>query len=277
MPSKSDIQFGKIALKNHFAAKDEVEGCLKDQSRFERERHTTVIEAVFLARDILDVGKIEAIQKAMKRRVIFCGKCSAKYNVFQFKGGDKFACNKCGAKVEVPDESGYRKVLRHQAGEVDEVLKARPEPVFEEPAAKESPARETIVLTKEAIEAAKSRPRQGSAPAEPADGESDEAPVEEVELEAVVEEETEAPSEEPAADEPPPAPAPKSEAPKSAAQQKPSEGDKKPIRKIRLKSGSPEKKDEPPPAPESPAKEQQGSPPRRVKLIKKSDKVKKTR
>lgn len=272
MPSKSDIQFGKIALKNHMAAKDEVEDCLRDQSRFERERHTTVLEAVFLARDILDVEKIEKIQNVMKRRVVFCAKCRAKYNVFQFRGGDKFLCNKCGNRILVPEQADYRRVLREQAGDVDKLL--RGEPAAEAAPEAEVPHRETIVLTKQDIEAAKAgmKPAPSEEVLEPKpepDADPDGDNVEEVELEAEVEEVPEA--------EPPPLPVPEEPEPATpAAEPAPQgEGGKKPLKKIKLKSGSP-LKGKPGPGPaKPPSKEAGGEARRKVRIVKKGDKDKK--
>jgi hypothetical protein len=152
MPSKSDLQFGKIVVANHMATKEEVETGLKSQAQFERERHTIILEGILLSKECLSLDQVEAIQKKMERRVIFCDKCHGKFNVFQFRGGERFLCHKCGNKVIVPDREQYREILTKLASTTGAFLTGEPE---EEPQDGERPQRETIMLRKEDIERAK--------------------------------------------------------------------------------------------------------------------------
>ncbi|MHC5039773.1 MAG: hypothetical protein ACYTHM_20910 [Planctomycetota bacterium] len=197
MPSKSDIQFGKIVVANHLATKEEVESSIKAQAHFERERHTIILEAILLHNDYLTIEQIEAIQKKMKRRVIFCSKCHGKFNVFQFRGSERFLCHKCGNRVVVPDREQYRQSLKDLSKKVEGFEQGEPE--NSEPDS-EPPERETIMIRKEDIENAKDR--IGG----PDDSEEDvlepveevEGAIEEVELEGEIEleEPVEAPPEE---------------------------------------------------------------------------------
>jgi hypothetical protein len=108
MPSKSDIQFGKIVVANNFATKDEVEKALRLQYRFEKKKEqTAVIEPFLLNVSTIEVTQIKAIQDKVNRRVIFCEKCSSKFNISQFTGGEKFLCHKCGNRVRVPHFEEY--------------------------------------------------------------------------------------------------------------------------------------------------------------------------
>ncbi|GEM_PF-2792553 len=186
MPSKSDIQFGKIAVANHLATREEVEECLKEQARFEKERHTLILEPLLLSRDILTFDQVEAIQNKMNRRVVFCPKCHGKFNVHQFRGNEKFLCHKCGNRVTVPDGEAYRDILKGLLEKVQAFLSGEEdleaEPLPEEKEEKE-PRRETIMVSREDIEMAKASRR----PAEEEGGEA----VQEVELEGEIETEEE--------------------------------------------------------------------------------------
>ncbi len=128
MPSKSDIQFGKIVVANSFASKEQVEEALKIQYRFEKKKSkTSVIEPFLLHFGTLDPARIKAIQEKMHRRVIFCSKCSGKFNISQFAGGEKFMCNKCNSKIEVPDFASYVKWLKGTADEVAKFMESEKE------------------------------------------------------------------------------------------------------------------------------------------------------
>ncbi|MHC4781273.1 MAG: hypothetical protein ACYTFG_22080 [Planctomycetota bacterium] len=188
MPSKSDIQFGKIVVANHFATKEEVEASIREQAQYERERHTIILEGVLLFRDFLTLEQVEAIQKRMKRRVIFCPKCHGKFNVFQFRGSEKFLCHKCGNKVIVPDGDHYRNSLKEIVDKVMAFFEGAPEPAPEAPEPKE---RKTIMLKKEDLEAG-ALAGDDEDVLEPA--EEVEGAIEEVEVDGVLEEE---PAEEP--------------------------------------------------------------------------------
>jgi hypothetical protein len=179
MPSKSDIQFGKIVVTNHMATKEEVETALKSQAHFERERHTIILEGILLSNECLTIEQVEAIQNKMERRVIFCEKCHGKFNVYQFRGGERFLCHKCGNKVTVPDSGQYRSIIATLAEKVGGFLSGEPE--VEETSA-EPAQRETIMLRREDIEHAK-----GSAP--PPEDDLDEVLELDSEVESAIEEE----------------------------------------------------------------------------------------
>ncbi len=124
MPSKSDIQFGKIAVANSFATRDQVEAALKLQYRFEKKKSKTAVLEPFLLQGAgMDVARLKAIQDKMRRRVIFCTKCSSKFNIAQFNGGERFLCNKCNTRIEVPNFSSYSDWLKNYAGSIDNFIK----------------------------------------------------------------------------------------------------------------------------------------------------------
>jgi hypothetical protein len=280
MPSKSDIQFGKLAITSHFAAKDEVENSLKDQGRFERERHTAILEAVLLQRKCLNLEQVEAIQKRMKRRVIFCSKCFGKFNVFQFRGGENFLCHKCGNRVNVPDGPEYRILLEGLAKKVGEFLAGKGSPEAPAPAPEPAKAaeRDTIMVSAKDIERARASrapkpaardellepvaekaepagPPPAEAPA--AEAPAPETPAEE-EIEGEVEAEIEAePVEEEAASSPPAEEAASSPPAEEAA---PSTAEKKEVRKFKIKKLKPADAPEAAPAVEEAPKDEGARP-----------------
>jgi hypothetical protein len=131
---------------------------------------------------------VEAIQNKMERRVIFCDKCHGKFNVFQFRGGERFLCHKCGNKVIVPDREQYREILSSLATKAGSFLAGEPEAEIDEG---EPPQRETIMLRQEDIEKAKASDSEDDF-LEPIDDEVEGAIEEEVVDGEVVEEAEEA-------------------------------------------------------------------------------------
>jgi len=189
MPSKSDIQFGKIVVTNHFATKEEIEEAIKSQAHFERVRNTIILEAILLYRDILTLEQAEAIQNKMKRRVIFCSKCHGKFNVHQFRGSERFLCHKCGNRVTVPNQEQYRSALNDLASKAKAFFDDGP---ADEASNTPRQVRETIVVRREDIEEAKKAPDASPEEEdilEPA--EDVEAAIEEEEVEAEIESELE--------------------------------------------------------------------------------------
>jgi hypothetical protein len=229
MPSKSDIQFGKLAVANHFAAKDEVEAGLKEQAQFERERQTSILEAFLLHRKCISPDQVEAIQKKMQRRVVFCGKCRAKFNVFQFRGGEKFLCHKCGNRIAVPEALDYRKsldALRDEAAAFLLGSKGAPASVMGDSKLAE---RETIVVSQKDIE--KARSSKGAPKTSAKDSGDGDGVLE--------------PVEEKKASGPPPATTPGSPAPEAVEVEVEAEIEAEPVEE---------------PAPEAPAKPEAGEP-----------------
>ncbi len=101
MPSKSDKEFGRIALREQWIRPQNLEECLKIQQDLENSGTPTSLDRVLLAKALLNPDQVGKIQAEQKRRIIFCT-CGTRVNVFKYKPGKKLYCATCRQPVVVP-------------------------------------------------------------------------------------------------------------------------------------------------------------------------------
>ncbi len=104
MPSKSDREFGRIALREKWIAQKEIEECLRIQEDLETSGTPTSLDRILLAKSLLTPDQTRKIQEEQKRRIVFC-KCGTRVNVFRYKPGKKLYCASCKSPIVVPSHS----------------------------------------------------------------------------------------------------------------------------------------------------------------------------
>lgn len=102
MPSKNDLEFAKAAVLARYVTEVRVKECLEEQKKVEKKGKTTSLDHVLFQRGLLTPKQLTELQNKLGRRIIFCGDCHAKLNVFDFEPGSKVKCPKCSESVVVP-------------------------------------------------------------------------------------------------------------------------------------------------------------------------------
>jgi predicted Ser/Thr protein kinase len=101
MPSKSDKEFGHIALRMKLLTQPDVEEGLRIQTQLEASGTPTSLERVLLAKSRLTPEQVGLVQKRQSRRIVFCD-CGTKVNVFKYPPGKKLYCRNCRNPLFVP-------------------------------------------------------------------------------------------------------------------------------------------------------------------------------
>jgi hypothetical protein len=122
MPSKSDKEFGRIALKKGFLTREQLEECLSLQRDLEKTGTPTTLERVLLAKALLDPARVTAIQNIQKRRIVFC-ECGTRVNVFKYAPGKRLYCRKCRTPLVVPTveelEASLHRVVDAEVADIE--------------------------------------------------------------------------------------------------------------------------------------------------------------
>lgn len=135
MPSKGDVEFGALAVKEKLTTKERVEECLKFQDEIEKEGRQTTVDRVMLQKAYLTEAQVFELNKKQGRRVVFCTKCAMKMNVAGLAVGQKIKCPKCGTSNVTPEKIAFELVEKSKP--IGEVAPAAPPPAgmpFELPA-----------------------------------------------------------------------------------------------------------------------------------------------
>jgi hypothetical protein len=138
MPSKGDVEFGNLALREKATTKERVEECLKYQDEIEKEGQQTTLDRVMMQKVYLTEQQVYELNKKQGRRVIFCSKCLLKLNVAGLSVGQKIKCTKCGATNVTPEKISFELVGRSKPlGELspakDELAEPPPPPPIPPP------------------------------------------------------------------------------------------------------------------------------------------------
>jgi hypothetical protein len=119
MPSKGDIEFGNLVIREKLALKDMVEECLQYQEEVERDGQVTTLDRVMLQKGYLTEPQVYDMNKKQGRRVIFCTSCQMKLNVAGLAVGQKVKCTKCGTINVCPGKIAFQLVEKPKpVGEV---------------------------------------------------------------------------------------------------------------------------------------------------------------
>jgi serine/threonine protein kinase len=102
MPSKGDKEFGKAAIERGFAKSPDVQRALAEQKKLEKEGALTTLDQILIDLHILNPLQVEILQDQLRRKVVYCPGCMAKYNIYKFRSGTGVKCRKCGEQIEVP-------------------------------------------------------------------------------------------------------------------------------------------------------------------------------
>ncbi|MCC6741462.1 MAG: hypothetical protein IT452_20655 [Planctomycetia bacterium] len=112
MPSKGDIEFGALAVREGLTTKPRVDECLQFQEEVEKEGRQTTVDRVMLQKGYLTEAQVFELNKKQGRRVVFCTKCAMKMNVAGLAVGQKIKCPKCGTPNVTPEKITFELVER---------------------------------------------------------------------------------------------------------------------------------------------------------------------
>lgn len=130
MPSKGDLEFGALAVKEKLTTKERVDECLKYQEEVEKDGRQTTVDRVMLQKNYLTEAQVFELNKKQGRRVVFCTKCAMKMNVAGLAVGQKIKCPKCGTSNVTPEKIAFEIVERSKpVGEAAPPAPAAPMPV----------------------------------------------------------------------------------------------------------------------------------------------------
>jgi hypothetical protein len=103
MPSRSDIQFAKLAVEKGYLKREDAREALKLLRSAEGNKAQMSLDRVLVMDEKLTKEQVAEIQDVQKRKIVFCA-CGQKTNIHGFKPGDRLLCASCGAAIEVPEE-----------------------------------------------------------------------------------------------------------------------------------------------------------------------------
>ena len=112
MPSKGDIEFGNLALKEKATTRERVEECLKYQGEVEAEGQATTLDRIMLQKGYLTEPQVFDLNKKQGRRVVFCTKCQMKLNVAGLAVGQKVKCPKCATVNVTPEKISFELIVK---------------------------------------------------------------------------------------------------------------------------------------------------------------------
>ncbi|MEK7468697.1 MAG: hypothetical protein AAB074_14900 [Planctomycetota bacterium] len=110
MPSKGDVEFTSLAVKEKLATRERVEECLKYQEEIEKEGRQTTVDRIMLQKGYLSEAQVFELNKKQGRRVVFCIKCAMKMNVAGLAVGQKIKCPKCQTSNVTPEKIAFELV-----------------------------------------------------------------------------------------------------------------------------------------------------------------------
>jgi hypothetical protein len=102
MPSKSDVEFFKIAVAKGFVDNSQGKRLLTLLSQSENNIARLSIDKLMVMEEILSPDQVKEIQEIQKRRIFYCA-CGQKLNIFSFNPGEKAKCKSCERVIDIPD------------------------------------------------------------------------------------------------------------------------------------------------------------------------------
>jgi hypothetical protein len=127
MPSKGDVEFTALAMRDQLVSKEKVDECLKYQDEIEKDGRQTTVDRIMLQKGYLSEAQVFELNKKQGRRVVFCTKCAMKMNVAGLAVGQKIKCPKCQTSNVTPEKIAFELVEKSKP--VGEVLPAAPVPI----------------------------------------------------------------------------------------------------------------------------------------------------
>ncbi|MBI2920989.1 MAG: hypothetical protein HYY18_07880 [Planctomycetes bacterium] len=132
MPSKGDVEFGNLAIREKATTRERVEECLKYQGEVEAEGQATTLDRVMLQKGYLTEPQVFDLNKKQGRRVVFCTKCQMKLNVAGLAVGQKVKCPRCSTVNITPEKIAFELVVKGKpvpGGGKPEDVPSKPETV----------------------------------------------------------------------------------------------------------------------------------------------------
>ena len=119
MPSKGDVEFGNLAIKENLSTREKIDDALKFLGEIEKAGQLSTVDRVMLQKGYLTEQQVFDLNRKQGRRVIFCGKCQAKMNIAGLAAGQKVKCPKCQHVNLVPEKIVFQ-VLEKASAPVEE-------------------------------------------------------------------------------------------------------------------------------------------------------------
>ncbi len=130
MPSKGDVEFGQLALREKLVTWEKLTEAIQYMEEIERDAKQTTLDRVMLQMGFLTEAQVSELNKKQGRRVVFCTRCCYKLNVAGLAVGQKVICPKCSASNVTPERIAFEIVERSRpvADVVDAGGAVRPAP-----------------------------------------------------------------------------------------------------------------------------------------------------
>ncbi|KAF0241074.1 MAG: hypothetical protein FD180_4634 [Planctomycetota bacterium] len=130
MPSKGDVDFAALAVKEKLATREKADECIRYQEEIEKDGRQTTLDRVFLQKGYLTEAQVFELNKKQGRRVVFCTKCAMKMNVAGLAVGQRIKCPKCGTSNVTPEKIAFELVEKSKpVGEPASAAVPLPPPV----------------------------------------------------------------------------------------------------------------------------------------------------
>jgi hypothetical protein len=101
MPSRSDVEFFKIAVAKGFVSDEAGKRIITLLSQAETNSARLSIDKLMVMEEMLSPEQVAEIQTIQKRRIFYCA-CGQKLNIFEFEAGEKARCKSCKRIIDIP-------------------------------------------------------------------------------------------------------------------------------------------------------------------------------
>jgi len=94
--------FGALAVRKGFLSKEQLQACLKEQSRLAEMGKNMRLGEVALMLGYMTPEQVQELLRAQEEEVIVCENCGTPYSIEGLPRGKKFRCRKCGHPIIIP-------------------------------------------------------------------------------------------------------------------------------------------------------------------------------
>ncbi len=101
--ASGETLFGTIAVMKRLTTLERVEECLNEQRRLRRLGIYLRLGEIFVSKKHLTLEQVKMVLKRQNTRVLWCSRCSKRFNVTAFSSRRRFFCNVCGAELVEPE------------------------------------------------------------------------------------------------------------------------------------------------------------------------------
>lgn len=101
--SKSEILFGRLAVKLGMATKERVHEGLREQAQMREKGKDYRLGQVMIMKGFLTIEQVQLLLKHQHKTILQCPKCTTQFNIEGYLPGMEITCRKCGkAAIEEP-------------------------------------------------------------------------------------------------------------------------------------------------------------------------------